>query len=79
MASFQAKIGWKWPRKRQKYKLSFRFVPTQCVIENSKQITKKFKKLSNTIMTSFQAKIRRETLINGEDKNYRPIPFQPDT
>ena len=45
MASFQAKIGWKWPRKRQKYKLSFRFVPTQGVIENSKQIAKKFKKL----------------------------------
>ena len=45
MASFQAKIGWKWPRKRQKNKLSFRFVPTQCIIENSKQIAKKFKKL----------------------------------
>ena len=45
MASFQAKIGWKWPRKRQKYKLSFRFVPTLCVIENYKQIAKKFKKL----------------------------------
>ena len=45
MASFQAKIGWKWPRKRQKYKLSIRFIPTQCIIENSKQIAKKFKKL----------------------------------
>ena len=43
MASFQAKIGWKWPRKRLKYKLSFRFVPTQCVIENSKQIAKQLK------------------------------------
>ena len=40
MASFQAKIGWKWTRKRQKYKLSFRFVPTQYAIENSKQIAK---------------------------------------
>ena len=45
MASFQAKIGWEWPRKRQKYKLSFRLVSTQCVIENSKQIAKKFKNL----------------------------------
>ena len=45
MASFQAKIGWKWPRMRQKYKLSFRFVPTKCVIEIYKQIAKKFKKL----------------------------------
>ena len=42
MASFQAKIVWKRPRK---YKLAFRFVPTQRVIENSKQIVKKFKKL----------------------------------
>ena len=78
MASFQAKIGWKWPRKRQNYKLSFRLVPTQIVIENSKQITKKFKKLKNTVMASFQAKIRGKPLINGENKNYRPIPFQPD-
>ena len=45
MASFQAKIGWKWPRNRQKYKLSFRLVPTQCVIENSKQITKKIQQI----------------------------------
>ena len=92
MASFQAKIGWKWPRKRQKYKLSFRsypmrnrkfqtnnkkiqkiikyyygfiscqnkwgnaekdrkqklsfrFVTTRRIIENSKKIEKKFKKL----------------------------------
>ena len=27
--------------KERKYKLSFRFVPTQCVIENSKQMEKK--------------------------------------
>ena len=44
MASFQAKIGWKRPRKRV-YKLAFRFVPTQRVIENSNQIVKKFKRL----------------------------------
>ena len=31
--------------KKRKYKLAFRFVPTQRVIENSKQIVKKFKKL----------------------------------
>ena len=48
MASFQAKIGQKMPRKRENtnYRfVSFRFVPTQCVTENSKQIAKKFKKL----------------------------------
>ena len=29
-------------------------------------------------MASFQAKIWWEKLINGENKNYRSIPFQPD-
>ena len=29
-------------------------------------------------MASLQAKIRGETLIIGVNKNYRPIPFQPD-
>ena len=46
-------------REKEKIQISvsFRFVPTQRVIENSKQIVKKFKKLQNTIMVSFQAKI----------------------
>ena len=56
MASFQAKIGWKWPRKRLKYKLSFRFVPTQCVIENFKQIAKKLKNLSKKSRGFFSSK-----------------------
>ena len=43
MASFKAKIRGETPRKRQKYKLSFQFVPTQWVIENSKKIAKKLK------------------------------------
>ena len=38
-------------------KLSLRFVPARRVIENSKKTVKKFKKLKNTIMASFQAKI----------------------
>ena len=54
--------------KERKYKLSFRFVSTQRVIENSKQIAKKFKKLQNTIMASFQAIIRGEMPRNGENK-----------
>ena len=41
---------------------NYRSVPTQCVIENSKQIAKKFKKLKNTIVASFQAKICRKRL-----------------
>ena len=57
MDSFQVIIGWKRIGKRENKKLSFRFVFTRHVIENSKKITKKFKKLKNTIMNSFQSKI----------------------
>ena len=57
MASFQGKIGWRRMRKKENKKLMLRFVPTQRVIENSKKIAKKFKKLKYTIMASFQAKI----------------------
>ena len=58
MNSFQAKIGWKKMRKREiKIIVPFHSLPTRCVIENSKQIAKKFKKLKNTIMNSFHAKI----------------------
>ena len=49
MNSFQAKIGWKQMGKGEiKIIVPFRSVPTRCVIENSKQITKKFKKLKNS-------------------------------
>ena len=57
MDTFQAIIGWKMMGKRENKKLSFRFVPTRCVIENSKKIEKKLKKLKNTIMASFHGKI----------------------
>ena len=57
MKSFQAKIGGKRMGKRENKKLSFRFVPTRCVIENSKKIAKKLKKLKTTIMNSSPAKI----------------------
>ena len=55
-----SKIGLKRPRKRENnnYRsVPFRFVPTRREIENSKKIAKKFQKLKNTIMASFQAKI----------------------
>ena len=45
MESFQNKNWLKKAKKERKKKLSFRFVPTQCVIENSKKIAKNFKKL----------------------------------
>ena len=56
MASFPAKISWNRLRKRENK--NYRSVPTRRVIENSKKIALKFKKLKNTIMYSFQAKIR---------------------
>ena len=60
MDSFQAKIGWKMMRKRENK--NYRYVPfhsvlTRRVIENSEKIATKFKKLKNTIMDLFQAKI----------------------
>ena len=55
MNSFQAKIGWKQMRKREiKIIIPFRSVPTRCVIENSKQIAKKFKILKNTVVVHFK-------------------------
>ena len=44
MNSFQAKIGWRKMRKREiKIIVPFRSLPTRCVIENSKKITKNYK------------------------------------
>ena len=68
MNSFQAKIGWKRMGKWEKKKLSFRFVPTRPVIEISKKIGKKFKKLKNTITNSFQAKIGWKRMGKRENK-----------
>ena len=51
--------------------MSFRFVPTQRVIENSQKITKIFKKLKNPVMASFQAKIVWKRLKKRENKNDR--------
>ena len=64
--------------KERKQKLSFRFVPTRPVIENSQKIAKKFKKLKNTITASFHAKIGRKRLRKRENKNYRSVSFLPD-
>ena len=126
MSSFQAKIGWKMPRKRKnknyrsvsfnptrnwtfqknsniiekikvyhygflssqnrlgkaekdkKLKLSVRSLPTRRVIENSKKIVKKFKKLKNIVMASFQAKIGWKRMKKRENKNYHSVPLQYD-
>ena len=77
MKSFQAKVGWKRMEKRENKKLSFRFVPTRCVIQNSKKITKKFKKLKNTIMSSFQAKTSWKRMRKIEIKIFAPFRSYP--
>ena len=56
----------------------FRSVPTRLVIENSNKIAKKFKKLKNTTMASFQAKIGWEMSRKREYKKYRSVLFLPD-
>ena len=48
------------------------------VIENNQKIGKIFKKLKNTIMSSFQAKIGWKMQRKRENKNYRFVPFLPD-
>ena len=79
MNSFQAKIGWKQMRKREiKFIVPFRSVPTRCVIENSKQIAKKFKKIKNAVVASFQAKIGKKRLRKRENKNYSSVLFLPE-
>ena len=57
-------------RERDKIKIfiPFRSVPTLCVIENSKKIAKKLKKLKNTTTASFQAKICWKMLRKREYK-----------
>ena len=54
MNSFQAKIGWKRMEKRENKKLSFRFVPTRCIMENSKEIAKKLKILEKMLWRHFK-------------------------
>ena len=78
MDSFQAKIGRKRLRKRENKKLSFRFVLTRFVLENSKTIAKKFKKIKNFFMASLQAKIGWKRLRKRENKNYRFVSSLPE-
>ena len=61
----------------ERKKKSFLSVASQSGIGISKKIAKKFQKLKNINMTSFQAKTRRERLRMWEKKNSRFDPFQP--
>ena len=76
MYSFQDNIVLKKMRKGENK--SYRSVPTRRVIENSKKIVIKFKKLKNTLMVSFQAKIDLKRPRKRENNNYRSVQFLPD-
>ena len=75
MKSFQAKLDWKRIGKRENKKLSFRFVPTRCVIENSKKITKKFKKIKKYHYEFSSSKNRLEKDEKVRSKNFRSVSF----
>ena len=55
MATFQAKIVWKMPGKRENK--NFRFVPTDALQKIPKEQEKSYKNKKKYIMASFQAKI----------------------
>ena len=74
MASFQAKIGWKMPRKRE-YK---KYRSVSFLLDAKQKIPKKFKNLKNAIMASFQAKIGLIKRRKGENKYHRSVPFLPN-
>ena len=75
MASFQAKIFWKRPRKGKNKNYSFvPFIPGA----EQKMSKKKAKKIKNTIMASFQAKIVWKRPRKRENKNYRFVSFLLD-
>ena len=74
MASFQAKIGWKMPRKRKNK--NYQSVPFRSYTTHNRKFEKKIaKKLKNSIMASFQAKIGLKRPRMRENKNYHSVPF----
>ena len=79
MKPFQAKEGWKRMGKSENEKLSFRFVPTRCVIENSKKITKKLKKLKKYHYEFILSQNRLEKDEKDINKNFCSVSFLPNT
>ena len=65
MASFQAKIGWKRPKKRE----NKNYLSDQFLTNLEQKILKKFLKLKNINMATFQAKTGRETPRKRENRN----------
>ena len=63
---------------REKIKMIVLSVPATSVIQNSKKIAKKFKKLKNTIMDSFQAEVGWKRMRKRVNKNYCSDLFLPE-
>ena len=59
-------------------KSTFNFVPARRETKNSKKIAKKFKKIKNTIMSSFQAEIGWNRQRKIENKKCRSVSFLLD-
>ena len=74
MTSFQAKIGWKRPRKREN---KIHSIPTRRVIENSKKIAKNFKKIKKRHNGSISSHHRlKEDEKGGKEKlSFRSVPI----
>ena len=78
MASFQAKIGWKMPGKREYKKYHSASFQPNANQKIPKKIAKKFKNFKNAITASFQAKIGWKRMRKRENKNYHYVSFLPD-
>ena len=64
-------------RKREiKIIVPFRSVPSRCVIENSKKIKKKFKKIKKYHYEFISSQNRLEKDEKKRNKNYHSIPFR---
>ena len=78
MNSFQAKIGWKRMGKRENKKLSFRFVPTPCVIENSKKVRRKIQKIQKYHYEFISSQNRLEKDEKNRNKNFISVSILPN-
>ena len=67
MASFQAKIGWESPRKRENKNYHSDQFLSNTLQGIPKKIAKNFKKLKNTTMASFPAKTGWDRPKKGEN------------
>ena len=79
MALFQAKEGWKRPRKRKNK--NDRSVPFRSYTMRNRKFqknSKRIQKIKNTTMALSQAKIGSKMPRKREYKNDRSVSFQPD-